>query len=78
LAIKSSMTSNKPKKAAEATSSNNAAASPLKVREYPQIFNSNIDLVLLNSSIVSIPIEIDALVNCTGPKFEHAGMFFVI
>jgi hypothetical protein len=45
-------------------------------KEYNQLFDSKLDVILLNASIVDIPIDVDALVNCTGPSFEHYGINF--
>lgn len=59
--------------------SNQAASSSpssiVKTKEYTDLFDYDIDLVLINSSIVAIPFPIDSLVNCTGPNFEHHGIY---
>ena len=56
----------------------NSQNSGIKLKEFKNLFNSNLDLALLNCSNVNIPFEIDALINCTGPYFEHYGIMVVL
>ena len=46
-------------------------------KEYYNIFDSSISIILLRDNIVHIPF-VDAIVNCTGKKFEHGGNFLFI
>ena len=40
------------------------------IKEYLKIFNSNIDVVLLNENITQLSF-VDAIVNSTGKNFDH-------
>ncbi len=46
------------------------------LKEYKNILGSNISLFLHISSITDIPFHTDALVNCTGPRFEYNSKLF--
>lgn len=56
--------------ASNATASAQSGSIPIK--EYNQLFDSNIDLLLFHASITQ-SLNIDAVVNSTGSHFEHNG-----
>ncbi|CAF0794450.1 unnamed protein product [Brachionus calyciflorus] len=43
-----------------------------KIHQFSKFTNQNIDLIVLNSSITELS-NVDCIVNCTGPCFEHYG-----
>ena len=45
-------------------------------KQYSNLFNSSIDLVLVNESITQLNFT-QALVNCTGPQFQHKSELFI-
>jgi hypothetical protein len=46
-------------------------------KQYLNLFNSSIDLVLVNESITQLNFA-QALVNCTGPQFQHRSELFFL
>ena len=58
----------------QASNANANSHSAILIKEYNQLFDSNIDLVIYHGNITELS-NVDAILNPTGSHFQHNGLF---